>query len=33
MKAFCGLRIGRRRKGGFGREITSMTFSIKPKGK
>lgn len=33
MKAFCGLRIGRRRKEGFGREIASMTFSIKPTGK
>jgi len=28
MKDLCGLRIGRRRKEAFGREIASMTFSI-----
>lgn len=33
MKALCGLRIGRRRKEAFGREIASMTFSMKPTGK
>lgn len=33
MKALCGLRIGRRRKEAFGREITSMTSSMKPTGK
>lgn len=32
-KAFCGLRTGRGKKECFGREITSMSFSIKPAGK